>query len=193
MNYLAHAYLSFNDEEILVGNMISDFVKGKKKFDYSPSILQGINLHRKIDEFTDNHAVTKEAKQMFKPAVGLYAGAFMDVVYDHFLSIDKNEFANNNVLQSFANNAYSQLLKYEEVFPETFKMMFPNMKKNDWLFNYQYNWAIERSFKGVVYRAKYLSDSSEAFTIFETNYLELQKYYAEFFPQLKQFTFNNLK
>ena len=33
MNYLAHAYLSFNDPEILVGNMISDFVKGKKKAD----------------------------------------------------------------------------------------------------------------------------------------------------------------
>lgn len=36
MNYLAHAYLSFNDPEILVGNLISDFVKGKKKFDYPP-------------------------------------------------------------------------------------------------------------------------------------------------------------
>ncbi len=34
MNYLAHAYLSFGDPDILAGNMISDFVKGKKKFDY---------------------------------------------------------------------------------------------------------------------------------------------------------------
>jgi hypothetical protein len=29
MNYLAHAYLSFNEPDILVGNLISDFVKGK--------------------------------------------------------------------------------------------------------------------------------------------------------------------
>jgi acyl carrier protein phosphodiesterase len=38
MNYLAHAYLSFNEPEILTGNMISDFVKGKKKFEFSLTI-----------------------------------------------------------------------------------------------------------------------------------------------------------
>ena len=83
MNYLAHAYLSFNEPEILVGNMISDFIKGKQKFTYSPGIQNGIQLHRMIDHFTDTHPATHEAKQYFKPAVGLYAGAFMDIVYDH--------------------------------------------------------------------------------------------------------------
>lgn len=34
MNYLAHAYFSFGDPAILTGNMISDYVKGKKQFDY---------------------------------------------------------------------------------------------------------------------------------------------------------------
>ena len=63
MNYLAHAYLSFNRPGILVGNMISDFVKGKKKYDYPPDILSGIDLHRAIDDFTDMHPVTKSAKQ----------------------------------------------------------------------------------------------------------------------------------
>ena len=62
MNYLAHAYLSFNEPEILVGNMISDFVKGKKKFDYSPGVQKGIALHRAIDNFTDYHTATKAAK-----------------------------------------------------------------------------------------------------------------------------------
>ena len=46
MNYLAHAYLSFDDAEILTGNIISDFVKGKKKFDYPSRIQAGIKLHR---------------------------------------------------------------------------------------------------------------------------------------------------
>lgn len=32
MNYLAHAVLSFDDPDILTGNIISDFVKGKKNF-----------------------------------------------------------------------------------------------------------------------------------------------------------------
>ena len=97
MNYLAHAYLSFNDPEILLGNMISDYVKGRKKFDYGPGILKGIMLHRAIDTFTDQHPVTKTAMKFFKPAYGLYAGAFVDVVYDHFLALDENEFNENSL------------------------------------------------------------------------------------------------
>ena len=53
MNYLAHAFLSFQQPDILVGNMISDFVKGKSKFTYTPGIQKGIMLHRAIDQFTD--------------------------------------------------------------------------------------------------------------------------------------------
>ena len=97
MNYLAHAYLSFHQPEILVGNMISDYVKGKKKFDFSPGIQQGMNLHRAIDTFTDEHAVTKEAKEIFRPHYRLYAGAFIDVVYDHYLATDQSIFTNASV------------------------------------------------------------------------------------------------
>src|SRR6202008_4422095 len=98
MNFLAHAYLSFDQPEILVGNMISDFVKGKKKFDYPANIQKGIALHRFIDSFTDEHEATKEAKEVFRPAYRLYSGAFVDVVYDHFLATDENEFTEDSLL-----------------------------------------------------------------------------------------------
>ena len=89
MNFLAHAQLSFHQPEILVGNMISDFVKGKKQYDFSPGIQQGIKLHRAIDQFTDTHPVTKELKQYFRLSYGLYAGVFTDVMYDYFLANEK--------------------------------------------------------------------------------------------------------
>ena len=92
MNYLAHAYLSFEITDITVGNMISDFVKGKQKFDYPVAIQHGITLHRAIDSFTDSHAVTRQAKSFFKEAYGLYAGPLVDVVYDHFLANDPLRF-----------------------------------------------------------------------------------------------------
>ena len=86
MNYLAHAYLSFGDPDILAGNMISDFVKGKKKFEYPDRVQMGITLHRKIDEYTDAHPATHQAIKFLKDAAGPYAGAFVDIVYDHFLA-----------------------------------------------------------------------------------------------------------
>ena len=67
MNYLAHAYLSFGHKEVLTGNMISDFVKGKARFQYPEGIQKGIMLHRAIDDFTDTHPATAIAKEIFRP------------------------------------------------------------------------------------------------------------------------------
>src|SRR3982750_1233909 len=97
MNFLAHAYLSFNDPQILAGNMISDFVKGRDKFSFSGKIQQGIALHREIDQFTDVHPATQKAKSIFRPSYRLYSGAIMDVLYDHFLANDASVFDDDSL------------------------------------------------------------------------------------------------
>lgn len=185
MNLLAHAYLSFGNPSILAGNMISDYVKGKKKFLYHPAIQQGIQLHRIIDEFTDAHPATEQAKQFFKPAYRLYAGAFVDVVYDHFLANDTNEFKDDAALNQFAQQTYLLLEKNKEEMPERFSRMLPYMQSQNWLYNYRYAWGIERSFEGLVKRAAYLNESAIAFSIFEKEYASLKQCYQFFFPELK--------
>lgn len=188
MNYLAHAYLSFNEPSILTGNMISDFVKGKKKFDYPSQIQKGILLHRAIDEFTDRHEETRNAKSFFKSVYGLYAAPFIDIVYDHFLATDSNEFAKDD-LSSFSKKTYTMLQANENFFPEKFHQVFYYMQLYDWLTNYQFKEGIGRSFKGLVHRAAYMNDSSAAFYIFESHYDDLKKCYGIFFPRLKEFAF----
>lgn len=192
MNYLAHAYLSFNKPEILVGNMISDYIKGKKQFDYPSAVQKGIRLHRQIDNYTDTHAATKELKSFFRPQYRLYSGAFADVVYDHFLAIDTNEFSNETVLQNFAATTYQMLEPYTGLFPAPFQKMFPYMQEYNWLYNYRYTWAIQKSFGGLVKRAAYLTESKIAFEIFTEHYAAMQICYAAFFPDLKKFTIHQL-
>ena len=187
MNYLAHAYLSFDQPGILVGNMISDFVKGKTKFTYPPGIQNGIMLHRAIDEFTDAHPATKKAAAFFRPAYRLYSGAFVDVVYDHFLALDKNEFKNTQTLQNFTEHVYKTLDENYSLLPPRFQNTFPLMKQHNWLFNYQYRVGIEKSFGGLVYRAAYINESATAFAVFNKNYNELKDCYKMFFPSLKKF------
>lgn len=186
MNYLAHAYLSFNNTGILVGNMISDFVKGKKQYDYPDAVQKGIRLHRAIDGFTDQHPATREAKQLFKPAVGAYAGAFIDVVYDHFLAADETELAEPDLLL-FANGVYTQLAEQQSLLPEKFAGMLPYMTSQNWLYHYRSEYGIEKSFGGLVRRASYLDDASAAFGVFRKEYAALQDYYRAFFPEVKTF------
>lgn len=187
MNYLAHAYLSFNQPELLVGNLISDFVKGKTKFNYPEGIQKGILLHRAIDEFTDAHPTTKQAKQFFRPAYRLYAGAFVDVVYDHFLAIDDQEFSSPIQLQQFTTVVYQTLDHYFNVLPQRFQNVVPNMKLNNWLYNYQFIYGIEKSFGGLVRRAAFITDEQPAINVFNINYKELKECYQEFFPSVKKF------
>lgn len=186
MNYLAHAYLSFNRPELIVGNLISDFVKGNRKYDYPAGIRQGIELHRQIDTFTDSHPATRQAAAFFKPAYGLYAFAFTDIVFDHFLAIDESIFSERSLLD-FSNNTYTVLQSFEAFHPPGFARLFPSMKTHNWLFNYRHTGGIERSFGGLVYRAKYMADPIPAIEIFEAQYEPLKKIFREFFPSLKAF------
>lgn len=193
MNYLAHAFLSFDQPEILLGNMISDFVKGKKKFEYPLMVQKGIMLHRAIDEFTDFHPVTARAKQCFRPVYRLYSAVFTDVVYDHFLANDTLCFKNADVLAEFSTHTYQLLTGYQHIFPAKFAGMFPYMQLHNWLYNYQYRHGIRNSFEGLARRAKFFNESGPAFTIFEMHYLELKECYEEFFPALQEFTYNHLQ
>lgn len=192
MNYLAHAYLSFNKPDILVGNMISDYIKGKKQFDYPLPVQKGIRLHRAIDHFTDTHPATHELKSFFRPQYRLYAGAFADVVYDHFLATDVHEFKTELALKIFADNTYQLLEPQATLFPLPFKKMFPYMQSQNWLYNYRHTWAIEKSFGGLVHRAAYLTECKIAFDIFNDHYKAMQVCYAAFFPDLKKFTIGQL-
>lgn len=186
MNFLAHAYLSFNDPGILVGNMISDFVKGQQKFDYPPRIQQGIHLHRCIDTFTDTHEATREGKLFFRPAYRLYAGAMLDVVYDHFLAADETEFSEDS-LKGFAREVYGTLDTHQQWLPEKFAAMFPYMKSHNWLYGYRTREGAHRSLGGLVRRAAYLTDSSAAVAVFERHYDELKSYYQQFWADVKPY------
>jgi len=186
MNILAHAYLSFRDPDTLVGNLISDFVKGKKKFDYSLPIQRGIELHRAIDDFTDHHPATKAAMEVFRPTYRLYCGAFVDVAYDHFLARDDSEFPGNG-LAEFAAWVYETADQYRGSMPENFERMLPYMRSQNWLLNYASLQGMDNSFNGLVRRSANLTDSAPASALFREHYQLLGDCYRHFWADVLPF------
>lgn len=186
MNHLAHAYLSFRQPELITGNLIADFVKGKKDLAaYSEGIQQGIRIHRAIDTFTDQHPVTSKAKLFFRPSCGHYSGVFTDLVYDHFLANDTERFTNDS-LYSFARYVYSEIRLQEAQLPPAFLQMFKYMQTYNWLYNYHTTEGISSSIRGVARRARYLeTDGNVVFAVFMEHYAALKDCYREFFPELQ--------
>ncbi len=185
MNYLAHAYLSYNKPFILVGNMISDFVKGRQKLGYAVNVQKGIELHRAIDSFTDSHPATAKAKEFFRPHYRLYSGPMVDIVYDHFLATDKTIFSDATLLQ-FTKNVYQTLEEEAVHLPPHFITVLTYMKTENWLYHYRTPEGIQKSLRGLVRRASFINDSTQAYALFLSHYNELKACYKDFFPDVKQ-------
>lgn len=187
MNFLAHAYLSFDDPALTIGNMIADFIKGKQISLYGDDIQNGIRLHRAIDTFTDQHPMTREARQLFRPSCGLYGAVFIDVVYDHFLAKDRQRFTDESLAQ-FTQSVYRLLEERRNSLPPVFLQVFHFMRTQDWLYNYSTKGGIFRSFSGITRRAQHLEvPASVPFAVFENHYAELKKCYDGFFPDLETY------
>lgn len=185
MNFLAHSYLSFSEEQ-LVGNMIADFVKNRDVARLPESIQKGIKLHRAIDTFTDVHPLIHEAKAPFRPLVRLYSGAFVDVAFDYFLANDTTEISQRE-WQEHSREVYAVLRRYEEFLPEVFKKVLDKMQQDDWLYNYRNEWGIDYSFRNVVNKAQFLDKTTNVFPAFLANKDFLREKYEIFFPEIKSF------
>jgi acyl carrier protein phosphodiesterase len=186
MNFLAHAYLSGDNEKILVGNFIGDFVKGRLRLkDFDTEIVRGIELHRSIDEFTDNHSIVRRSKDRLRPKYKHYAGVIVDVFYDHLLAVRWDQY-HHVPLSKFSDTVYKTIQSFNSILPEGIKYMLPFMVSGNWLLNYSTVEGIGRSLTGMSRRTTFDSKMNEAVTDLKNNYELFEIEFHEFFPLLKK-------
>ena len=185
MNYLAHAFLSLNQDDIQVGNLMGDFVKGNKYLLYPNKIKQGILLHRSIDSYTDQHPLIHEAIRFFKPDFRLSGGVFVDILFDHFLANDPRYF-DEDELKAFTATVYKNLKHHEWRFDDKMKNFFFHMASYDWLYQYKYQEGLKRSIRGICKRHPVLGDSENVLNLVSQHYEALHQLFVQFFPELHQ-------
>ena len=179
MNYLAHSFLAFSDEQI-VGQFLEDVIPNRDRYSYPIEIQEGITLHREVDTFTDAHPSISEAKKIFSPLVRLYSGAFVDVSMDYFLANSLSD----QELKMHAEKVYKALRKHENILPERLLKMLNGMEKDNWLYNYKEDQGIKYSMLNVLHKAKYLEKDLPVFEVFLQNKQKLKKCFDVFFPEL---------
>jgi len=142
MNHLAHCFLSFGDEDLLLGNFIGDFVKGHDWEKYPRPVQRGILLHRAIDSYTDNHPLTDRSVARIRPFAKRYAPPFVDILYDHLLAIhwDKH-FA--EPFDAFVTKTYAQLANRASDMPPILQERLPKMLAGQFLHGYASRGGLE--------------------------------------------------
>lgn len=187
MNFLAHLFLSGHDKEVMVGNFIGDFVRGRDlETRYGPGIARGIRLHREIDFFTDKHLIVKQSKDRLRPKYRHYSPVIVDVFYDHFLAKNWDAYS-SEFLPDYAEHCYATVMSFESLLPEDVKYMLPYMIKGNWLVNYSRIEGIHRALSGMARRSKFDSKMDEASVDLTRDYESYEKEFTEFFPLLMNY------
>ena len=186
MNYLAHLYLSGNDEELLLGNFIADAVKGKQALHYSHGIARGIYLHRLIDTYTDTHPIVAETKTRLRDKFKKYAPVVADLYYDHFLAKHFERFA-NETLVSYTQRTYHLINNHLPDLPERVQYFFPYMMAQNWLLGYAEVEGISRALTGLSRRTSFESGMEKAGEELTINYSFYEQEFELFFPELERY------
>jgi len=188
MNFLAHVYLSGDDEETMVGNFIGDFVKGRDlKAQFGEGIARGIELHRAIDEFTDKHPIVKQSKARLFPTYRHYSAVIVDIFYDHYLAAGWSTYS-EEPLEDYAQRVYHLMAKHDSILPEEVRYMLGYMTRGNWLVGYSYVEGIRRALTGMSRRATFESKMDQAVDDLKRDYDSFGADFNKFFPELVRFS-----
>lgn len=190
MNFLAHIYLSGEDEGVTIGNFIADGIKGKRYQKYPLSIQKGILLHRAIDSYTDSHTTVRQSTKRLHENYGHYSGVIVDILYDHFLAKNWKAY-HETPLDIYVDNFYQMLRNNYQVLPSRIQRMMPYMISDNWLLSYATVQGISKILDQMNVRTKGISKMNFAVLELEEFYAEFEEEFTSFFAEL--ITYSNDK
>lgn len=183
MNFLAHIYLSGNNDLLKIGNFMADSVRGNSYLDYPDELRKGILLHRYIDTFTDAHPIYRKSKHRLHEKYGHYSGVIMDIVYDHFLAKNWSKYSDEK-LEDYAENFYILLRDNYIVLTEKTKGMIPYMIARNWLVSYASIAGLEMILFQMDHRTKNRVNMHESIVEIQQFYTEFEEEFTLFFEEL---------
>ncbi len=183
MNYLAHAFLSFNNEPITVGNFIADHIKLADAGHLPPEIKHGVLLHRRIDYFTDTHPLFIKSKRNFYDGFERYSGVLVDIYYDYLLAKNFDKFSEVK-LDVFTENIYSVLQNNTQHLPETSKGFLNYVLQNNTFYEYSKIEGIELVLKHLSYRINHGIFLNESVPLFLQYEKSIEEDFLDFFEDL---------
>ena len=186
MNFLAHAHLSGDNDDLLFGNFIADAVKGNGLIKFPEDIQNGIRIHRKIDSFTDTHEIFKQTLDRIRKHFGKFAGIVVDIYYDHFLAHNWHKFSQQD-LPAYSDHVYKILEDRYDFLPDRTRMMLPFLTSQNWLLAYANFNGLNSVFQGMDRRTGLKSGMANAVPVLMENYEGIKDDFFRYYPLLEEY------
>ena len=194
MNWLSHVFLSENDIEHQLGNLLTDALKAKAWEGAGQGFYRGIETHQKIDAFTDAHAMVKQSKERLDKK-GYLKAVVIDIVYDYCLSVHWERFASVGLdvfLLDFHTKARQEIHNY----PEEAHRVTTRVIDNNILGSYRDFKGLEEGFKRIDKRLSpriLKKDTALSYLpLVIKNIKEIEEDFLIFFPELMAYVAEDL-
>jgi acyl carrier protein phosphodiesterase len=179
MNYLAHAMLSPTDDLVMVGNLVGDFVRSLEGI--SPRLREGVVLHRRIDSTANEHPAFRRSTHLLVPAIGHYARAVLDILYDHILARHFDAFSDAGSLDEFVESIDRRYAAQRDHLPPDIATRWNSVT---WLSSYLHIDGVTRSLNRLSQRSRHDVDLTAALPLLAQHYDAIRDDLAELFPAL---------
>lgn len=183
MNFLAHIYLSNDDEGVKIGNFIADGIKGKTYEKYPKAIQKGILLHRAIDSYTDQHPIFRQSTKRLHENHGHYSGVVVDMFYDHFLAKNWKQYS-EIPLEDYVEDFYELLETNYVILPLRIQRMMPYLISQNWLVNYRTKAGMATILSQMNKRAKGRANLDMAILDLDAHYDAFEAEFTSFFKEI---------
>lgn len=185
VNFLAHLFFSGNTSEIIVGNMMGDFVKGRLDDRYPPGITRGLELHRRIDSFAGHHPAFTASRRRLDPRFGHYRGVLVDLFYDHFLAVEWGRLT-EEPFSAFLARVEGVLNEHAAILPEELRARLPDIL-HDWLPSYRDVEGIGLVLQRMARRVRRPNPLGDGGAELVRHYGKLRDEFLVFFDDLKEY------
>jgi acyl carrier protein phosphodiesterase len=192
VNFLAHVYLSRDDFEVALGNLIADQVKGKQIQHYPLKIQKGIQLHRSIDHFTDNHPLFRASVSALFPEYRHYSRVIVDLYFDHFLAANWGAH-HSQTLEEFSFEFYQNIQAYAVDLPDPINHFLGALVKYNWFEYYQTVEGLKAIMTQMDKRTRFDSNLADSATQLVEKYSYFQSQFLKFMPQVISFSKQKLE
>lgn len=184
MNYLAHSHLSYQYPDLLVGNYIADMVSNRNLATLPTQYLRGIDLHRHIDHYTDNHAVVREATALLHPTQGKYAPVVIDMLYDYILAQNWSAIC-DTPMDDVIRQTYVALTEALPHIPEKVQRKVSAMINDNALHRYTTLHGLHHAFGFLSRRASFSNGFNTATEDLLLHYEAFEAGFMIFYPELQ--------
>jgi acyl carrier protein phosphodiesterase len=183
MNWLAHLFLSEPTPGFRIGNLLPDLVPISALADLPEDFLRGVRQHRRIDAFTDSHAIVRQSVRRVGPEFRRFGGVLVDIFYDHFLTREWPGLS-TTPLTDFAAEFYASFETHRDDIPPEALVHLEHMKSANWLCAYGDLGGVELTLGRMSQRLRRPVPLANAVAVLANDYAGFESDFAAFFPEL---------